>query len=185
MKNDQTSFRLIALLMTFHSMLLFHPIANACTGLTLRAKDGTVVYGRTVEWGTFDLRSRILIIPRGHEFVGETPEGKNGMVWTGKYGIVGIDMLEKPLYGDAMNERGLVAGLFYHPGFAEYAEYKSDDASRSMGPTDVMQFILSNFANVSEVREEIAKISVVKVVEKALGFPPPIHLRSPILPANR
>jgi choloylglycine hydrolase len=105
-----------------------------------------------------------LIIPRGHKFVGETLEGKNGMAWNGKYGIVGIDMLEKPIYADAMNEKGLVAGLFYHPGFAEYAEYDSADAKRSMGPTDIMQFILSNFANVAEVRQGIEKIAVVKVI---------------------
>jgi choloylglycine hydrolase len=39
--------------------------ADACTGITLVAKDGAVVFGRTQEWGTFDLRSRVAIIPRG------------------------------------------------------------------------------------------------------------------------
>jgi penicillin V acylase-like amidase (Ntn superfamily) len=39
-----------------------------------------------------------------------------------------------------------------------------------------MQFILSNFANVAEVRQGIVKITVVKVIEKVLGFPAPIHL---------
>ena len=176
MKTQQSRLGLIALIMIFSSVVLFKPIASACTGITLRAKDGAVVYGRTLEWGTFDLHSRILIIPRGHRFVGETTEGKHGMKWTGKYGIAGIDMLEKPIYADAINEKGLVAGLFYHPDFAEYAEYKSADANRSMGPTDVMQFILSNFADVAEVRQGIGKITVVKVIDKVLGFPAPIHL---------
>ena len=47
--------------------------ANACTGICLVAKDGGVVYGRTMEWGTFDLNSRLrlfqedlnlLVLPR-------------------------------------------------------------------------------------------------------------------------
>ena len=36
--------------------------SRACTGITLKAKDGTVVYGRTMEWGSFDLNSRLVVI---------------------------------------------------------------------------------------------------------------------------
>ena len=41
---------------------------SACTGITLKAADGTVVYGRTLEWGHFHMRSRAMIIPPGHQF---------------------------------------------------------------------------------------------------------------------
>ena len=41
--------------------------AEACTGITLQAKDGAVVFGRTMEWGTFDLKSRLVVIPRDYE----------------------------------------------------------------------------------------------------------------------
>lgn len=52
--------------------------ANACTGIRLKAKDGGVVYGRSMEWGAFDLNSRIAIIPHGYIFKGLTPDGNNG-----------------------------------------------------------------------------------------------------------
>ncbi len=52
----------------------------ACTSLALKAEDGAIVYGRTMEWGAFDLNSRVAIIPRGYEFHGHTPDGKPGMV---------------------------------------------------------------------------------------------------------
>lgn len=71
--------------------------AMACTGIRLIAKDGSVVYGRSMEWGAFDLNSRITIVPRGYTFTGLTPDGQNGMSYTTKYGIVGLDMLEKTL----------------------------------------------------------------------------------------
>ncbi|MBL4559269.1 MAG: linear amide C-N hydrolase [Rhodobacteraceae bacterium] len=58
----------------------------ACTGIRLVAEDGTVVYGRTMEWGAFDLNSRVAIIPRGYAFAGLTPEGDNGKTWEAKYG---------------------------------------------------------------------------------------------------
>ena len=57
--------------------------ACACTGITLKAKDGAVVYGRTMEWGTFDLRSRVVVVPRGYSFTGHTPDGKPGITWLG------------------------------------------------------------------------------------------------------
>jgi len=33
--------------------------ALACTGVTLKAADGSVVFGRTLEWESFDLMSRL------------------------------------------------------------------------------------------------------------------------------
>jgi len=147
-----------------------------CTGITLKAKDGAIVYGRTLEWGSFDLKSRVILIPRGYEFVGSTPDGKPGAKWRGKYGVVGIDILERDLLGDGINETGLAAGLFYHPGFANYAKYIPDEAKSCLAPTDLMQFILTQFASVKEVIDGVNKIKVVPVIEPALGFAAPIHL---------
>lgn len=122
--------------------------AQACTGITLKATNGAVVYGRSLEWGTFDLNSRVSIMPRGLEFVGATPDGKPGLKWKGKFGVVGIDGLEKDFLCDGMNEKGLAVGLFYHPGYAQYSKYLPEQAAKSLGPTDVAQFILTQFSSV-------------------------------------
>ena len=40
------------------------------------------------------------------------------MKWTSAYGVVGMDAFGQPgTMTDAMNERGLYAGLLYMPGF--------------------------------------------------------------------
>lgn len=156
--------------------MVLTPVANACTGITIVAKDGAVVYGRTLEWGAFDLKSRMVIFPRGYQFNAKTPDDKPGISWKAKYGIVGIDGLEKDLICDGMNEKGLAVGVFYHPGFAEYQKYDPQQASQSMGPTDLSAYLLSQFSTVKEVREGIKKVRVVPVVEKALGFPAPVHI---------
>ena len=44
-----------------------------------------------------------------------------------------------------------------------------------MGPTDVGQYLLTNYATVDEVRDALMKIRVVAVVEPALGFAAPVH----------
>jgi choloylglycine hydrolase len=149
--------------------------AMACTGITLKAADGSVVFGRTLEWGSFDLKSRLVAIPRGFAYAAHTPDGKPGLSWQAKYGVVGIDALGKDVVIEGLNERGLAVGLFYHPGFADYQTYDPAQAAQSIGPTDVGQYLLTTCATVDDVRAAMAKVRVVAVTEPALGFPPPVH----------
>lgn len=148
---------------------------NACTGIRLMSEDGGSVYGRTMEWGAFDLNSRVSIVPRGYSFTGLTPDGYNGKKWKAKYGVVGLDMLEKDLLADAMNEKGLAVGLFYHPGFAKYAEYKKDLTDNTITAVDVASYILTQFATIEEVEKGMQNVRVVGVVEKALGIQVDAH----------
>ncbi len=155
-------------------LLSFLLIANfdtsACTGIRLVAKDGGVVYGRTMEWGAFDLHSRVALIPIGYEFTGLTPDGNNGKKFTVKHGIVALDMLGKEYIADGMNDKGLSIGLFYHPGYANYPAYNKAKADNCISAQNVSAFILSQFSNIKEVKEGMRKITVVGVVEKAIGI---------------
>ncbi len=149
---------------------------QACTGITLKATDGAIVAGRTMEWGSFDLNSRVVILPRGHQFIGQTPAGKNGLRARAKYGVVAIDGLER-VFLDGMNEKGLVIGAFYHPGYASYAEYDAAEAAKSMSSTDVAAYLLATCATVEEVRETLDNILVVNVIEESLGIPAALHFK--------
>jgi choloylglycine hydrolase len=152
-----------------------HGVAYACTGIALTAGDGAVVFGRTLEWGAFDLKSRLVVVPRGYEFTSKTPDGNTGMRWQGQYGVVGLDALEKDHLVEGMNEQGLSAGAFYLPGFTQYQPYEWARKNQSLGPLDVVQYILTQFATVAEVRAALQQVDVVPVSEPALGFPPPLH----------
>jgi len=149
--------------------------AEACTGIRLNGADGTSVFGRTLEWGAFDLKSQIMIVPRGYEMTGSTPDGKAGAIWKAVYGFVGLNALNEPYMIDGMNEKGLACGAFYLPGFTEYQEYDPKKADRSIGPLDVVNYILSQFKSVEEVSEGLKYIKVVPVTEPVLGFAPPLH----------
>jgi len=65
--------------------------ADACTSFLLKTKDGSIIYGRTLEWGAFDAESDLLLIPRNFEFTSELGDGINGMTWKSKYGFIGIN----------------------------------------------------------------------------------------------
>jgi choloylglycine hydrolase len=149
---------------------------QACTGITLTAKDGSIVFARTLEWGSFDLKSRLVIIPRGVQFKSHLEDGLVGMGWTAQYGAVGVDALEKDLLVDGMNEKGLSVNVFYHPGVAEYPPIEPSNLSNTIGSLDVCHFLLTTCQSVPEVQSSLDKIKVVGVFEPSIGMPAPVHL---------
>ena len=163
------------LILAWVSTVPIHSNASACTSIALQAENGTVVYGRTMEWGAFDLNSRVAIVPRRCPLQGHTPDGKPGLRWEARYGVVGLDALRKDIITDGMNEKGLIVGVLYLPGFAEFQPYDPALAGISIGSAELANYLLTQFAAVDEVREGLRKIKVVPVVEPALGMPAPLH----------
>ena len=147
----------------------------ACTGIRLVADDGSTAYGRSMEWGAFDLNTRVAIVPRGYNFTALTPEGDNGKKWRGKYGFVGLDMLEKDLQADGMNEKGLSVGVFFHPGFVTYMDYDKAQLNNTISAFDVPDYILSQFATINEVKRGMEKVRVVLVQEEVSGIHSTMH----------
>ena len=110
-------------------LLLVSPAA-ACTGIRLKAEDGAVIYARTLEFG-MDLRSNVIVIPRGKEFSGTAPDNRPGLPWVTKYASAGANAFDLPVLVDGVNEAGLAVGIFYFPG---YAKYQGIDATQSINP---------------------------------------------------
>lgn len=134
-----------------------------CTGIIIKAQDGSIVKGRTMEWGTMDLHSRIFIASRGKKISGTLPDGKTGFTWSAKYGFVGMDAFGQFFVSDGMNEKGLVTGLFYHPGTARYEKYDPALSTTSMSSPDLGTYILSMFSTVDEVKNGIGDLHIVGI----------------------
>ena len=92
----------------------------ACTGISLDAKDGAMIRGRTLEFG-FPLSSNVIVIPAGTQMRGTLPDGKPGISYTTKYSMVGADALGLPRVVHAVAKQAIspalvapIAGLHYH-----------------------------------------------------------------------
>jgi choloylglycine hydrolase len=155
---------------THLAFLMMSSTAYPCTGITLKSNDGGVVVARTVEWALNDAQhNKILVVPRNKEFIGLTPEGDNGKKWNGKYGFVTLTAYGQPYGPDGLNEEGLYVGVYYLPGFAEYAVYDSTKAEKSMSVGDLMQWMLSSFKTVDEIVANLNSVLVVSVDNKDFG----------------
>ncbi|MEM8970724.1 MAG: choloylglycine hydrolase family protein [Pseudomonadota bacterium] len=150
-------------------------VAYACKGIMLTGDDGSVVRARTMEWGAFDIEAAVSIVPPGFEMSSTMPDGSTGASWTVQYGFVGATGLGRLLTTDGVNTAGLSGGLFYLPGFAEYPDFDPAFADRSISPSDFLNYVLSNYATVEEVRSAMDDLRIVNVVEQALGFAAPVH----------
>ena len=160
----------------FAALLLCVQPALACTGIMLKTADGSVVHGRTLEFGFF-IETDVVRVPRGYTFTGQTPLG-DGMTWSAKYAAVGAIAFDNLAIMDGINEAGLSVGSFYFPSFAEYAETTSDNQSQSMSPADFPNWLLTNFATIEEVRAAVEAGEVSIAPTLLPGFPPtpqPFH----------
>ena len=149
-------------------------LADGCTGIRVKTKDGAVIYARTMEYG-IPLDSDIVVIPRGRAYVGTASDNLPGLKWKMKYGVVGANGWGLDAVVDGVNERGLAGGLFYHPDYAEYPAGSKQDAARSLGSWELMTWALGNFATVAEAQSGLAKILVCNAPQPKLGFAPPVH----------
>jgi penicillin V acylase-like amidase (Ntn superfamily) len=78
--------------------------AEACTRALYVAKDGTVIVGRSMDWGE-DMMSNMWVLPRGMKRDGRG--GKNTIAWESKYGSLIVSAYDIGT-SEGMNEKGLV-----------------------------------------------------------------------------
>ena len=140
--------------------------ADACTGLSLTAKDGSHIYARTIEWGGSELNSQYVIVPRHFEQQMFTSHGE-GLRFSTRYGYVGLSVEQKEFVAEGLNEAGLSAGLFYFPGYGEYEAFDETKQATSVSDLQLVSWMLGNFATVDEVKEALGGIHVVAIDPRA------------------
>ncbi len=136
-------------------------LAQACTSIVLNGTDNGRVYGRTMEFG-IPLKSALMITPRGYALQGVGIDGASGTGknWVSKYSVIGANVLGLPVYVDGMNEAGLAGGLLNAPNTAQYQTPTQAESVNSIASQQLLIYVLTNFANVAEVKDALPKMFV-------------------------
>ena len=140
--------------------------ADACTGISLTAQDGSNVVARTVEWAATAMQCGYIVAPRGHEHQSYTPTGANGLNYTGVYGYVGIYTEYEPFVVEGVNETGLSAGLFFFPNYGDYAPYVEKNNSKTLCDMQFVSWVLSQFSSIDQVKNALANVDLVTLNHK-------------------
>ncbi|WP_165040978.1 choloylglycine hydrolase family protein [Dysgonomonas sp. ZJ709] len=145
-----------------------HQTIEACTGITLTAKDGTPILARTIEWGGSELNSQYVVVPRGYKQYSYLPGGRlSGKEFIAHYGYIGFAVEQKEFVAEGLNEAGLSAGLFYFPGYGKYEDYNEAQSASTVADLQLVSWMLGNFATIDEVKEGIKAIHVAGVDPRA------------------
>lgn len=139
--------------------------APACTGISLTAKDGTRIQARTIEWSGYDLKAKLAVWPRNIKKTSYTPDGKNGLTWTTRYGVVGATTVMDEFITEGINEKGLSAGIFFFSHYGSLAPYNPNKAKKSVSDAELVPWILTNFATVDEVLKHLKKIDIIPIAK--------------------
>ncbi|MBE9204466.1 choloylglycine hydrolase family protein [Synechocystis salina LEGE 06099] len=158
------------------SLLAAQLPSRACTGGALTAKDGSVVVGRTLEFGR-PLGSQLAIWPAGSQFTGSTGQGP-GLSYRSRYGFAGATIANNTdMILDGLNEKGLNVGLFYFPGYAQYTPANQAQQDRTLSPGQFGIWLLGNFATVDEVKAAVNDVYLTAQVLPLLGIVPDVHFK--------
>ena len=145
-----------------------------CTGLKLTCEDGSVVAGRTAEFG-IDLNLNILFVPAGQEMTSSLGSA-SGMTWTTTRAAVGIQCFDNPSIVDGINDAGLTVAGFYFNLYANYVPLADADPARSMNPIDFSGWALGTCASTDELRAALTEVTIVDVAVDGWGpTAPPFH----------
>jgi penicillin V acylase-like amidase (Ntn superfamily) len=153
-------------------MILLTGAAFACSDVQIMAKDGTVIVGRTMEWGAVlktapdgknSIQSlvdyRVRAFPAREKVVSTRPDGHPGLSWTSRYAIFAFAGPESGCLVDGQNEAGLALEALYLPGFTKFPDVTEKD-SKVICFNDFNRWVLGNFASIKELKEELASVTV-------------------------
>ena len=145
--------------------------AAACTDFQVKAKDGSVVIGRSMEFA-IDLKSEVVAFPRGLKYTSLNEKGVKGISWTSKYGFLAVDAFgEQEAIMDGMNEAGLSIEFLWFPG----SQYQEAAPGKFIAVSDMAKWVLGSFATVDEVERAVKKVKVISVYIEELNQAPGLH----------
>jgi choloylglycine hydrolase len=167
--------KVLSLLCGLAVLVSLAPAAEACTGIRIITEDGLVFSSRTLELNVL-VPTKVMVIPKGTVYQGTLPGNiPKGLKWTSKHGHVIMGLSGTRLAFDGMNERGLAAGLFELPGVTEYQPYDPKKAGVTIAHVELINWLVSNFATVAEVRQAIGGVQVCQGVTEGLESLP-VHV---------
>lgn len=159
--------KILATLLAVAAAVAFAPRGFACTGITLKAANGSMVTARTIEWAVNDNHNRYVVVPRNHIWYSITPGGEQGRAFSGKYGYVGFAVEQPEFIVEGLNEEGLSAGLFYFPGYGKYEDYCPALKESSIADLQLVPYILGSCKSVDDVIEAVKAVHVHNVDPRA------------------
>jgi len=150
--------------------------SEACTVFRLKAKDGSMIVARSMEFGV-DLKYDLVIVPRNTPFNSPFMKNTAGIRWRVIYGYVGVASMGLD-YGvsDGMNEKGLAIGALWYESDMQWQKALPADSLKSLASPMFPDWVLGNFSNVEDLRNALPSMKVFAYTDSTkMKFVPTLH----------
>lgn len=140
-----------------------------CTSLTLKTNSNGNLMARTMDFAYY-FGAVPIFIPRNFEWRSVT-----GKKFKGIFSFLGMGVKnDNYTFCDGVNEKGLICATLYFP---KMASYKKENRRKTynLAPHEVVQWALSNFTTITEVKEACNQLNIVKEKFDLLGIILPLH----------
>jgi penicillin V acylase-like amidase (Ntn superfamily) len=138
--------------------------ASSCTRVVYQGTGGLIMTARSMDWRD-PIPANLWLFPRGIERNGQV--GSSSVIWKSKYGSVATSSWDIAT-SDGMNEKGLVANLLWL-GETDYPHFEMNGKVKGLAVSFWAQYILDNFATVSEAVADFEKGDFVVVSDAIPG----------------
>lgn len=136
-----------------------------CTSFRLRADDGTIIVGRSLEFD-LDLEPHWSVFQANQWYRSKAPRNQPGHQWTTKYKtyVITAGGADLGQYFDGMNEQGLAMEGLWMPHYTFYDdEVARAYPDKALTNFDFILWCLTNFTRVAEVANELSSNPAVYV----------------------
>ncbi|MBP7343004.1 MAG: choloylglycine hydrolase family protein [Syntrophaceae bacterium] len=162
-------FKIFGMLLIFLTVCAVGTDAGACSVFSVAAKDGTLISGRTMEFG-HDMGYAMIVVPRNKSFTSPASAGISGLQWRTKYGYVANNVLGKEDgISDGLNEAGLSFSLLWYDGDMQWQTVTPKDKTPALANIVFGSWVLGSFGTVREAVQAIAKVRVFGHKNPELG----------------
>jgi choloylglycine hydrolase len=157
-------------------LTIFQPTAQACSFIQVVAKDGTLITGRTMEFGV-DTKPCGVVTPRGREFISPAPAGFRGMTWKTKYGsVAAFSFGDNTMAVDGMNEKGLVVSGLWFENDMKWNDPAESGDKPVLSHAMLISWLLGNFETTAEVTHAVKSAVVFgQPIPQMGGAVPALH----------
>jgi choloylglycine hydrolase len=153
------------------SLILSTPTpTDACTRALYVAKDGTILTGRSMDWGE-DMHSNLWVLPAGMKRDGMG--GANSIQWESKYGSLVVSAYDIGSC-DGINEKGLTVNML---ALVESDYGKPAEGGKVICMSTWAQYLLDLHSNVADAVADLRKEEFrVQTIVLPTGRPANMHL---------
>ena len=172
---ENTMKKIMIVVFAAFLFVLSGTFADSCTVFRLKANDGSIVVGRSMEFAV-DLKYDAIAVPRNKTYISPAPDGKEGLSWKTRYGYVGIGSFGMEFgTSDGMNEKGLAVGVLWFETDMKWQDVAQGETKQALAQGMVGDWILGNFASIEDVKREIQKIKVFNYTDPKTKMSLTVH----------